>query len=390
MYKGNNWFQNAIIYQILIDRFAGFNQDKVWIKSHFIGGNIKGIINNLSYLKNLGINTLWISPFYETSAYHGYHITNFFKVDPHFGDKKDLKCLINLVHQNNMYIIADFVPNHVSRYHPFFIKAVKNKESKYYNWFYFTNWPNEYLCFLTVKDLPKLNLENNEVAKYIISAAKYWLSFGLDGYRLDHVIGPSNYFWKRFSREIKKDYPKTVLIGEAWMQGISWKELKTIQIPWKRMKWLQNASSDSILRNYVSLLDGVLDFNAQQLIQQYICQKKGTIKDFKKKIKRHYSKFPSNYFLPIFLDNHDMDRVLFQCNNDIKLLKKAADIQFSLSQPKIIYYGTEQKMTQKKSVWSEERYGDLYARKPMPWNNNLTNNELYNFYRNLILKKNNY
>lgn len=72
---GVDWFNKAIIYHILIDRFAGFESTKNWNKPEFLGGNIRGIIGEIAYLKQLGINTLWISPFYKTSAYHGYHIT---------------------------------------------------------------------------------------------------------------------------------------------------------------------------------------------------------------------------------------------------------------------------------------------------------------------------
>ena len=387
--KINKWFDRAIIYQILIDRFAGYDPKKDWTKPDFIGGNIKGIIDKLPYLKNLGVNTLWISPFYKTSAYHGYHITEFYESYPHFGTKKELKRLIDLSHQNNMHIIADFVPNHVSRLHPFFQKAISEKNSPYKKWFYFTKWPNQYHCFLSVNELPKLKLKNPETKNHIINAAKYWLSFGLDGYRLDHVIGPSNSFWKQFTHEIKKEYPSTWLIGEAWMQGIQWNELKTIQIPWKRLKWLRNRPLDSVLRNYIPFLDGVLDFTAQQLFQYHICQQHGSPKQLKKGLQHHYKKFPSDFSLPLFLDNHDMNRVLFQCGNQIQKLKKAAEIQFSIDQPIIMYYGTEQSITQKKSVWSTAHHGDLLARKPMPWQDIRKNDELYDFYRNLIKRRKN-
>ena len=86
---GTDWFKNAIIYHILIDRFAGFTSTDNWDKPMFLGGNIKGIIKKLPYLKDLGIDTIWISPFYKTSAYHGYHITDFYQVDSHFGAEKD-------------------------------------------------------------------------------------------------------------------------------------------------------------------------------------------------------------------------------------------------------------------------------------------------------------
>ena len=126
---GTDWFKNAIIYQIFIDRFAGFTQEKNWDKPIFIGGNLRGIIRKIPYLKELGINTIWISPFYKTSAYHGYHITDYYQIEPSFGKEKDLKDLIGAVHKNNIKIIADFVPNHISRHHPFLKKHRQIKKA---------------------------------------------------------------------------------------------------------------------------------------------------------------------------------------------------------------------------------------------------------------------
>ena len=100
---GVDWFKNAIIYHILIDRFAGFKILKNWEEPVFLGGNIKGIIQSLPYLNNLGINTIWISPFYKTSEYHGYHITDFYQVEPHFGTVKEIKELIEIIHKNKKY-----------------------------------------------------------------------------------------------------------------------------------------------------------------------------------------------------------------------------------------------------------------------------------------------
>ena len=100
---------------------------------------------------------------------------------------------------------------------------------------------------------------------------------------------------------------------------------------------------------------------------------------FNRNIKRHYAHFPDNYFLPTFLDNHDMDRFLFQCRNDKEKLKAAARIQFTVDQPAIIYYGTETGMTQTKSMWNIPVYGDLQARQPMIWK--MQDTKLIKFYR---------
>lgn len=379
--KNPNWFKKAIIYHILIDRFAGYTKPHKWDKPEFIGGNIKGIIQKIPYLKKLGINTIWISPFYKTNEYHGYHIADFMDVDPHFGTKHDLQNLIEIVHQNNMYILADFVPNHCSKQHPFFIEAQQNKNSNYKKWFYFNKHPNDYLCFLSIRDLPKIDLNHPPAKKHIIDAAKYWQNMGFDGYRLDHVIGPSFKFWKEFVKEIKK--PGFILIGEAWMMGIKFSELKTINIKHKYLNWLFGSSPDNLLKQYIRLLDGVLDFRLQELLRKNIAW--GKNQNIQNEIQNHYNKYPKNYYLPTFLDNHDTDRFLFNCKNNKEKLKQALKIQFSINQPPIIYYGTETGVTQDKSIWDVLSHGDLQVRKPMNWEK--PDQELFDFYQKLITER---
>ncbi len=364
-----------VIYQILIDRFANCKKQG-WDKPQFLGGNIRGIIEKLDYIKELGADTIWISPFYKTTAYHGYHITDFFSVEPRFGTLQDLKELIEKVHENDMKIIADFVPNHCSDQHPFFQDAIKNKDSKYRKWFYFRNG-KEYLCFLHFNNLPKLNLEHPPCRKHITDAAKHWLSQGLDGFRLDHVIGPTHNFWNHFTKELKKEFPKTVLIGEAWMKGIQFKDLKTLNVRYKYILWALGANPDMLFKQYEDQLDGVLDFRFQELMRWYVKEKISKQK-LRKKLKNHFRKF--DFLLPTFLDNHDMNRFLFETTKE--KLKEAAEIQFSIDQPKIIYYGTETGLSHKRSIFEFEKHGDLQARKPMNWDS--INEELLEFYKELI------
>jgi glycosidase len=384
--SGVDWIKNSIIYHIFIDRFAGFHSTENWDKPIFLGGTISGIINKLSYLKDLGVTTLWISPFYKTSAYHGYHITDFYQVDPHFGTVEDIKDLIQTAHTQNLHIIADFIPNHCSKEHPFFKDAQNDKNSLYKDWFYFTHWPDEYLCFLSVKEIPKLNLNNLLTRDHIVDAAKYWLNMGLDGFRLDHVIGPSHEFWRYFKQEIKNHYPNAVLIGEAWMMGIKHQELNTLQVRNKFFKWLLGAASDNLFKEYTGELDGILDFKVQELLKKHVTDPKISEIMLEKQLQNHYSHFPKNFLLPTFLDNHDMDRFLFECGNNKAKLKTAASIQFSLPQPAIIYYGTEIGMTQTTSQWTLPSNGDLQARQPMNWNTQ--DQEILTFYKKLIQKKN--
>jgi len=377
--------KQEVIYHILIDRFAGFPSTQQWDQPRFLGGTIRGITDKLPYLVDLGVTTLWISPFYRTSAYHGYHITDFFQVEPRFGTVEDLTELIRESHRNRLHIIADFVPNHCSREHPFFTEAQQDKTSRYKDWFYFTHWPDDYLCFLSIKDIPKLNLDNPETRDHIVEAAKHWLHLGFDGFRLDHVIGPSQRFWSVFTTQIRQQHPDTVLLGEAWMMGIQRHELRTLHVRHKHLKWLAGAASEQLFKEYIGIFNGVLDFSIQDLLRRYITTQTMSEEKFRSSLAHHYQQFPEEYLLPTFLDNHDMDRFLFQCGNDKEKLKTAATIQFSLPQPAIIYYGTETGMTQTTSHWSVPTNGDLQARAPMNWDT--PDQDLYLFYKKLIQQK---
>lgn len=372
-----SWFKDAIIYHILIDRFAGCKTEG-WDSPVFLGGNIKGITAKLPYFEELGINTLWLSPFYKTSAYHGYHITDFFQVDKRFGILEDIKELISRAHETDMRIIADFVPNHCSSRHPLFLEAQRDKNSEYREWFYFTKWPHEYLCFLDVSELPKLNLDNESCREHIINAAKYWLNLGFDGFRLDHVIGPKHSFWKIFREEIRGEFADAVLIGEVWMPGMKWKYLKTVNVRRKYLKWASGGSSDKLFKEYIGELDGVLDFKFQSLAKEFVAD----TRELKRRLEKHYRGYPLDFFLPTFLDNHDMNRFLFECGNDKDMLKRAAQIQFSLDQPPVIYYGTEVGMSQPKSSLAFANHGDIQARMPMEWEK--PDMDMYCFYKKLI------
>ncbi|MDH4202001.1 MAG: alpha-amylase family glycosyl hydrolase [Phycisphaerae bacterium] len=378
---GTGWFKNAIVYHILIDRFAGYTKPQRWDRPEFIGGNLRGIIDKLGYIRDLGANTIWLSPFCETSAYHGYHVTDFFKVDPHFGTLDDLNELIGKAHAAGIKIIADFVPNHCSREHRFFKAAQADRTSDYFPWFTFKKWPRKYLCFLSFSEIPKLNLQYPPARRHIIDAAKYWLSLGIDGFRLDHCIGPTHDFWQDFQQQIKADYPDCVLIGEAWLMGIRFRELNTINVRHKYRIWLRGQAPEALYKDYIGELDGVLDFKCR-LIMEELAHGKIDRDAALAKCQKHIGRFPPDFYLATFLDNHDMDRFLFISGQDTEKLKQAAGVQFSLPGPKIIYYGTETGLTQEKTVWDIPANGDLQARRPMDWENQ--DKELLELYKKLI------
>ena len=363
-----SWFHRTVIYHVFVDRFNGFSSTKN--VTGFAGGTLQGVTQKLDYLRKLGIDVIWLSPFYETVSYHGYHITNFEEVDPRFGNQEELVNLIQTAQSMGMRVIADFVPNHCSRHHPYFQDAINHLESPYHRWFTFENWPDNYRCFFEFKDLPKINLDDPEARQYILKVADKWLSMGLSGYRLDHVIGPSHNFWKEFSKYIRSRHPEAILIGEAWAGGLEKKFFKTVGFKKKSWRKVFGVSQRKIQMEYRQSLDGVLDFFLRNMIKESVLKGASptTDRELHKRIRKHLTNVPPTYHMVTFLDNHDMDRFIRYCNGDVKLLLDAFELLLSLDNPVVIYTGTENCRANRAEVTPMHPHSDLQVRAPLDWN----------------------
>ena len=387
----NAWKHKAI-YHILLDRFAGDIKTKDPFDRSFIGGTINGVTKSIPYLKSLGINVVWISPFTKSLSYHAYNTTDFYSVDPHFGTEKDLKHLIDTVHKNGMEIICDFVPNHTSVDHPFFVDARTNPKSQYRDWYHFKKWPYKYEKFLNFGDLAKLNLDNPDAMKHLQGAAHKWLSLGFDGLRLDHIIGLSNTQVIELLSPLREDFPKAIFIGEAWFSGLKFGQVNTLRVPRRYLMWLLWALGDNsnnlLYKNYEGILDGVLDFNLMRLFNEYADAKtESKRKNIEREARRESTRFAPDLLQFTFLDNHDMERFLFRVENDTEKLERTAELQFSLDQPAIIYYGSEVGMTQIQAFSDTIEYSDLLARQPMIWDKKRQDAQVLDFYKRIIKKK---
>ena len=362
------WFDRAVIYHVFVDRFNGFSSTKN--VAGFAGGTLQGVTRKLEYLGKLGINVIWLSPFYETVSYHGYHITNFEQVDPRFGSQEELVNLINQAKSMGIRVIADFVPNHCSRHHPYFQHAITHRNSPFRPWFIFENWPDSYRCFFDFKDLPKINLDHPEARDYMLKVADQWLSLGLSGYRLDHVIGPSHKFWKEFSLFVRNRHPGAILIGEAWAGGLEKRFFKTVGFRKKLLRKVVGVSQREIQLEYHKTLDGALDFYLREMIKEAVQEGISLLKDQKllKRIRKHLDGIPSNYHMVSFLDNHDMDRFIRYCHGNVNLLLEAFELLLSLDNPVIIYTGTENCRANRYEVTPMHPHSDLQVRAPVDWN----------------------
>lgn len=222
-----NWFKDAIIYQIYPRSFYDTNGDGF--------GDIKGIIEKLDYLKELGVNCVWLSPVYDSPQEdNGYDISDYFNIYPPFGNMDDMKLLINEMHKRDIRLIMDLVVNHTSSEHKFFKDVLSNPNSKYKDYYIIkkgkkngkkppTNWtgffgestweklPNsndEYYLHLFAKGQPDLNWENKEVREYVKSILKFWLNLGVDGFRCDVITLISK------KQEFKSRYNHLFLVGK--------------------------------------------------------------------------------------------------------------------------------------------------------------------------------
>jgi cyclomaltodextrinase len=375
------WLKDAVIYNILIDRFARGGGEP-WLdpdhtKPVFCGGNLQGIIDKLDYLKELGVDCILLTPFHPTAAYHGYHVLDFFGVDPRFGMLETVKDLLAQAHARGIRVIMDFVLNHVSREHPYFLDAVSDPESRYRDWFHFTRWPDAYLSFLNFPDLPKLNLRNPDVMEHVASVAEYWTGLGFDGLRLDHIIGVPHDILHAIRERVKARNPDAVVIGEAVKGRIRMNEIKTLQLRMKHFIYLVGRlglnTTWLMQRQYPGDLDGVFDFFFRDMVRSFYFNRRW----YKPRwlldliLRARHLLYPKGFALITLLDNPDHDRFSFMLKDDPAMLEEVTRLQFAQPDPAMILYGSEaglkQTASRKIKVYGDKLHGDLAMRATMPW-----------------------
>ena len=373
----NNWFNNIRIYHLLIDRFNGGWQVPPKSENAFCGGNLQGVIEKLDYIKNLGFNAIMLSPTFKSANYHGYHTLNFEEVDPHFGTWDDYQQLLDKAHEKGLKIICDFVPNHCWYEAPIFEQSLLKNGGKHRDWFFYPKEDSdEFVSFLGFGDLPKFNLTNSEVASFMIDKAKRLARMGVDAFRIDHALGQPHSFLRSLREQLQGIHSDIVVFGEVWAFGIG-PQLAS-QLYFKTDARLQeflaqdtkHFSQDDLRADYVDTLDGVLDFAYRDILLEEIHAGRGLRgnETLRSKIKDHFAKYPADFKLVLFLDNHDTDRFMFDCHDNAYLLQEAIDLTLEQSRPFSFLYGTEQLMTNNPTIFNAEPYADLRVRNCMDWN----------------------
>ena len=371
-----NWFDNIRIYHLLIDRFNGGWQVPPKSENVFCGGTLQGVTDKLDYIKGLGFNAVMLSPIFASANYHGYHTLNFDEVDPHIGTWDDYQRLLDTAHAKGMRIICDFVPNHCWYEAPMFQEALLKNGGRHRDWFFFEGDDSDaFVSFLGYGDLPKFNLTNPEVAGFMIDKAERLARMGVDAFRIDHALGQPHAFLQQFREAMQHVSSDIVVFGEVWAFGIG-PQLAS-QLYFKTDARLQEFmaqdtkpfSQDDLQADYVSTLDGVLDFAYRDILLDEVRAGRGIKGNamLQRKVADHFAKYPADFKLVLFLDNHDTDRFLFDCHDDAALLHEAIDFTKSLQRPFSFLYGTEQAMTNNPTIFNAEPYADLRVRNCMDW-----------------------
>lgn len=371
-----NWFDHIRIYHLLIDRFNGGWQTPPVSENMFCGGTLQGVIEKLDYIKGLGLNAIMLSPIFKSQNYHGYHTLNFDEVDPHFGTWEDYQQLLDQAHDKGLKIICDFVPNHCWYQAPIFEESLLKNGGKHRDWFFYPKADSdEFVSFLGFGDLPKFNLTNPEVVSFMTEKAERLVRMGVDAFRIDHALGQPHSFLQRLRQSLEAIRSDIVVFGEVWAFGIG-PQLAS-QLYFKNEGRLNEFmaqetlpfSQDALQADYVGTLDGVLDFAYRDIILEEIRAGRGVKgnQTLRSKIADHFAMYPDDFKLILFLDNHDTDRFLFDCREDVSLMQEVIDLTMEQPRPFSFLYGTEQLMSIKSTIFNAEPYADLRVRNCMDW-----------------------
>lgn len=368
------WAKRAVIYQIFPGSFASskseiscmnadisadVNADGDTNSLNRLGGNLRGIIENIPYLEELGINCIYLNPIFTARSYHKYDTIDYFSVDPCFGDNQTLKELVGKCHASGIKVLLDGVFNHSGTgFFAFKDVMEKGEQSRYKDWFFIKDYPvrfednPNYMCFSYTKHMPKLNTGNPEVVEYFKNVGVYWIKEAdIDGWRLDVANEVDHGFWREFRKAVRAAKPDAFLLAEIWHDS---------------REWLMGDQFDSSM-NY-SFLHACNDFFATRIINA---------RQFSERIDYLRMRYKKNvqYAQMNLLDSHDVPRFLSVAREDVRRQKVAALFMMTHVGAPNIYYGDEKGFV---------GMTDAEYRKPMQWQDTEYSKGMLMYYKKLI------
>lgn len=363
-----DWARNKVVYQIFPSRFATSKKvsEKTWYQVPIdhkadLKGDLRGVIERLDHLKELGVDIIYMTPIFESPSSHKYNTVDYYKIDPSFGTEEDIKELVEKAHALGMRVIMDAVFNHTGADFFAFQDVQKNKEkSKYLDWYYIDGFPlkmkfgqkQNFKTFSYFGGMPKLNLQNDEVAEYCINVGRYWLqTCNIDGWRLDVGDEVSHRFWRRFRTAMKEVNPEALIIGEVWHHAED---------------FLDGEEWDTVMNYPFCFAMENLIAKEEITVSQFLGQLgylEGNI---------HNKIYPLLWNL---IDSHDFSRFMYRCGENVDRFKLGVGLQLLWPGMPFIYYGDEYGMT---------GGADPDCRRGMVWDAKYQNQDVYQWYRKLI------
>ncbi len=349
-----DWVRDAIFYQVFPDRFRDgdpTNQPKreprpagkpwhvddryleAWDAEpahfNFMGGDLAGITEKADYLRDLGVNALYLNPIFAAESNHRYDAADYEKIDPALGTLADYHRMRDALKARGMRIVLDCVFNHTGDAHYAFRDAMeKGPSSKFWSWYFFdggfpvlqTPKPN-YRCWWGFGSLPQLDTKNPKVVEHLMGVGKKWLAEGAHGWRLDvpnevDEVNPA--FWPEFRRRIKKQDPDAYIVGEIWTDA---------------RQWLQGDK-----------FDAVMNYPVRSAILELASKDDGlTAAGFFEALGHQLATYPEAALRVQFnlLGSHDTPRVRTLCQGDVRRVRLANALLFAYPGAPVIYYGDE-------------------------------------------------
>jgi len=370
-----------VIYLITPDRFANgddrndnikgmadkVNRDDKWGRH---GGDIRGIINNLDYIADMGFTAIWLNPVLENdqpkASYHGYSTTDFFKVDPRLGTNSEYKELCKKAQNKNIKIIMDMIMNHCGSEHWWMDDLpcddwVNNPSNYFITNHRRTTLRDPYVSNYDLKHftdgwfvptMPDLNQRNPLLADYLIQNTLWWIEYlNLAGIRMDTYSYSDRDFMKDWTCAVMNEYPDFNICGEEWSLH------PAVLAYWQKGK--QNPDG------YASCLPGLLDFPLQNALKNALVAKEtwnsGMINLYEMLSNDFLYADPFKHV--IFPDNHDTSRIYTQLNEDVGLFKLAVTFFATMRGTPQFYYGTEILM----SNAGDDSHGNIRSDFPGGW-----------------------
>ena len=345
------WLRDAVVYHLLVDRFAAPDGGEVTSEvSHlgFAGGALNGVRQHLDHVVALGADTVLVSPITAGDMHVCYDVRDHTAVDARLGTIDDARALCDAAHSLGLRVILDWEASYFGARHPLVESARTDPESPHREWFLrdekerLLGWYGGNPTFIPVDH------DNAAARKHLIDAAEFWLSIGFDGFRLDSAHAASAAFWSEFSLAVRRAAPEAATFVEA-------------------------TKPDPFYRSYAGRADGFLDFALHGALRGFAGTGSACASDLDRVLR---SRDGLQELVSLsFIESHDCDRFSAEAGPERVLL--ALTLLLTLPQAPLLYYGTEIGLLQ------EGKGVDAFARAPMRWNSQ-RDEELFSRVRDLI------